>query len=186
MANIIEKAEDYVSSARILHEVLREKLSEYLAVEKGGLKLYERALQVVVDPEVSRKFHEFREQTRRHETILIRVMSALGMDPDYVSPGARLAAQKAAGLLKTMMETDGLPAQAIELNAVENIVLAETKDHADWELLGKIARQADNEKIRAALKPAVAEVEPQEDEHLNWAKAALSRLEFAAIARHSA
>lgn len=186
MANILEKAEDYVSSARISHAVLRDKLSEFLAVEKGGLKLYERALQVVIDPEVSRKFREFREQTRKHETILIRVMSALGMDPDYVSPGARMAAQKAAALLNTMTEANGLASQASEINAIENIVLAETKDHADWELLGKIARQSDDEKIREVLKPAVAEVEPQEDEHLSWAKAEFARLEFAGIARNSA
>jgi hypothetical protein len=44
--------------------------------------------------------------------------------------------------------TDGLSGRAAEINAVENIILAETKDHADWELLGKISRQSDDEKIR--------------------------------------
>lgn len=66
---------------------------------------------------------------------------------------------------------------------IENIILAETKDHADWELLGKIARQSDDERIRNALKPAVEEVEPQEDEHLNWTKKQLARLAYAGIAR---
>jgi hypothetical protein len=33
------------------------------------------------------------------------------------------------------------------------------------------------------LKPAVAEVEPEEDEHLNWSKEQLARLEFAAIGK---
>jgi hypothetical protein len=65
-----------------------------------------------------------------------------------------------------MMSADGLPNQAVEINAIANIVLAETKDHADWELLGKIARQSDDDKIRDVLKPAVVEVEPEEDEHL--------------------
>ena len=55
MANIIEKAEDYLSSAKISHEILRDKLSEFLAVEKGGLKLYEEALRIITDPEVSKK-----------------------------------------------------------------------------------------------------------------------------------
>jgi hypothetical protein len=41
-------------------------------------------------------------------------------------------------------------------------------------LLGKIARQSDDEEIRQVLK---------EDEHLSWAKEQLARLEFAAIAK---
>jgi hypothetical protein len=53
------------------------------------------------------------------------------------------------------MRADGLPNQAAEINAIENIVLAEMKDHANWELLGKIARQSDDDKIREVLKPAV-------------------------------
>jgi rubrerythrin len=183
MANIIEKAEDYMSSARISHEVLRDKLSEFLAVERGGLKLYELALQIATDAIVLQKFHEFREQTRKHETILLRVISALGMDPEYASPAAKVAEQKATALQNTMMSADGLPSPAVEINAIETIVLAETKDHADWELLGKIARQSDDEAIRNVLKPAVAEVEPEEDEHLSWTKEQLARLEFAAIAK---
>lgn len=63
MANIIEKAEDYVSTAKIDEEVLSDKLSEFLAVERGGIKLYERALEYVMDSAVSEKFREFLEQT---------------------------------------------------------------------------------------------------------------------------
>jgi rubrerythrin len=184
MANIIEKAEDYVGSAKISKKVLHDKLSEFLAVERGGLKLYEAALRIVTDHEVSRKFHEFHEQTRNHETILLRVIGQLGMDPNYESPGAKVAQKKAHGLLSTMTSPDGLPAKAAELNAIENIVLAETKDHADWEMLGKISRQSDDEHIREVLKPAVSEVEPQEDEHLNWTKEQMARLEFAALSHN--
>ena len=76
---------------------------------------------------------------------------------------------------------DGLPSEAAEINAIENIVLTETKDHADWEMLGKIARQCTDSRLRDLLKPAVLEVEPQEDEHLNWTKEQLELLEFAAV-----
>jgi hypothetical protein len=67
-----------------------------------------------------------------------------------------------------MTSPAGLATKAAEINAIENIVLAETKDHADWEMLGKIARQSNDSRLRDVLKPAVSEVEPQEDEHLNW------------------
>lgn len=183
MANIIEKAEDYISSATIDASVLRDRLSKFLAVERGGLILYERALEIVADAEVSRKLIEFVEQTRKHETILLRVVTQLGFDPAYISPGARLADKKARALLATMTNANGLSSGGSELDAIENIVLAETKDHADWELLGKIARQAEDERIREALKPAVAEVEPEEDEHLNSAKKQLARRAFGAVAK---
>jgi rubrerythrin len=100
MAKIIEKAEDYMSSAKISHIVLRDKLSEFLAVEKGGLKLYEEALRIVTDQEISKKFRMFYDQTRKHETILLRVMQAFGMDPTYMSIGAKVATEKAEALLK--------------------------------------------------------------------------------------
>ncbi len=183
MANIIEKAEDYVSSASISREVLRDKLSEFLAVERGGLKLYEEALRIVTDSEVSRRFQIFREQTRNHETILLGVMEQLGLDPEYMSAGAKTAQQKALALLKTMTSAESLAPKAAELNAIENIVLAETKDHSDWEMLGKISRQSDDSRLRDILKPAVSEVEPEEDQHLNWTKEQMARLEFAAISK---
>jgi rubrerythrin len=184
MSQIMEKMEDYVSSSTISRAMLMDKLSEFLVVERGGVKLYQTALQIVRDPEVSEKFKEFYEQTRKHETILIRVINALGGDPEHVSGAAKLAETKAQALLKTMLESDGMAGESAELNAIENIILAETKDHADWEMLGKIARRSDDDKIRDVLKPAVSEVEPQEDEHLNWTVQQMSRLQFAAISQN--
>jgi hypothetical protein len=83
--------------------------------------------------------------------------------------------------VRTLTSPDGLPSKAAEINAIENIVLAETKDHADWEMLAKIARQSNDSRLRDVLKPAVSEVEPQEDEHLNWTKEQLAQLEFVAL-----
>jgi hypothetical protein len=102
-------------------------------------------------------------------------MRSLGFDPQYMSSEARLAEEKAGAPLKTMTQADGLNAKAAELNAIENIIRAETKDHADWEMLGKIARQADDSQIRDVLKPAVSEVEPEEDDHANWTKTEMAR-----------
>jgi hypothetical protein len=49
------------------------------------------------------------------------------------------------------------------------VVFAETKDHLDWELLGKCAEKLSGPKARA-LTAAVEEVEAQEDEHLYHSK----------------
>jgi len=44
--------------------------------------------------------------------------------------------------------TNGLSDRVAEINSIENIILAETKDHADyWESLGKIARQTEDSRF---------------------------------------
>ena len=48
-------------------------------------------------------------------------------------------------------------------------MLAETKDHSNWELLGKCAQHLEGEKA-AALKAAYDDIEDQEDEHLYHTK----------------
>jgi len=72
----------------------------------------------------------------------------------------------------------------IEINAMENIVLAETKDHADWELLGHIAHRSEDSKLSELLKPAVSEVEGQEDEHLQWTKTKMGELALKALEKN--
>jgi hypothetical protein len=54
--------------------------------------------------------------------------------------------------------------EAAELVAAECVVLAETKDHANWELLGEVAKGFGAE--GHYVKEAHDEVEGEEDEHL--------------------
>ena len=57
--------------------------------------------------------------------------------------------------------------------AAECVVLAETKDHLNWELIGEARREAEG-RAGKALKEAHEEVEEEEDEHLyhttGWAR----------------
>jgi hypothetical protein len=55
--------------------------------------------------------------------------------------------------------------EAAEIVACECVVLAETKDHLNWELIHEVAEKAKGPS-REALKAAYEEVEEQEDEHL--------------------
>jgi rubrerythrin len=178
---LTEKIKDYTTSARFAPGLLMDKLSEFLTVEKGGVKLYQQAIQLVRDPEVLDKFREFYEQTKRHEEILTNVIRSLDGDPTYMSRGARLAQAKAESLLSTMTMSDGVSPKEAEINAMENIVLAETKDYADWELLSKIAYRSSDSRVSSVLKPAVGEVRDQENEHLTWTQQAMARLELAAL-----
>jgi hypothetical protein len=66
----------------------------------------------------------------------------------------------------------GDPAAA-EIVAAECVVDAETKDHHNWELIGKVAEKLTGAQAKA-LKEAYDEVEDEEDEHLyhttGWAR----------------
>jgi rubrerythrin len=184
MAEITEMVTDFFTNAHINMNTLKDVLSEFLAVEKGGQKLYEKALGLVSDSEVRTKFSEFHKQTINHQKILTEVIEQLGGSPRMMSRTAKIATKKAQGLLATMGRV-GLSRDEGELNAIENIVLAETKDHADWELIGKIARQTTDSHLREVLGPAARIVEQEEDEHLNWTRKKLGEMQMEALVKAS-
>ena len=157
-------------------QVLLDKLSEFLMVEQGGLELYRTALSRATSSEIKERYQEFAEETSRHRTILIRLIEKLGGDPSYVSPTARLAQLKACSLLETAVRADGLSQEEVEANDLENVLLAETKDHANWHLLEQLSQQVDDQQVKTAIEEAVQEVEPQEDAHLEWARTTLSQV----------
>jgi rubrerythrin len=160
--------------------ILMDKLSEFLMVEQGGLELYRVAAARCTTPQFKAKYTEFERETAHHREVLIRLIEDLGGDSNYVSPTARLAQYKAAKLLDSSLQVDGLNQQEIEANDLENVLLAETKDHGDWHLLSLLAKQAAGP-MSELLRAAVQEVEEQEDEHVEWARETLSQVCLQAI-----
>jgi rubrerythrin len=183
MAEFTEIVKDYFTNAQVSKSALMDLLSEFLAVEEGGQQLYEKALELVFDSEVKTKFREFLKQTMTHQKVLTEIINKLGGNPRAQSPTAKIASQKAEALLRTMGDP-ALSRDQNQLNAMENIVLAETKDHADWELLGKITRQTTDNRLREVLAPAAKTVEQEEDEHLNWTRKKLGELQMAALSQN--
>jgi hypothetical protein len=60
-------------------------------------------------------------------------------------------------------------AGAAQLVAAECVVLAETKDHQNWELIGRVAKKATGS-VRKVLQQAFEAVENDEDHHLYHTK----------------
>src|SRR6185436_5240247 len=113
---------------------------------------------------------EYLEQTRNHVQILQDVCERLGIDVDSPTPGCEIIEYLGSSLVKAMTTALGAGnPEAAQLVACECVVLAETKDHLDWELIGKCAEHLSGEKAKA-LESAVEEVEDQEDEHLYHTK----------------
>ena len=152
-------------------EWLRDFLSEMLAVEKGGVKLYERALSDLEHSELEDKLTEFLQQTHRHVELCTSMLEAAGGDPDYMSPGAKAADHKANGLI-----TAEVPAKMQDQNNIENLVLAETKDHWNWETLASITSKIGDTELKRMATKAVSEVRRQEKTHVDWNEKTLNKL----------
>ena len=150
---------------------LKDFLSEMLAVEKGGIKLYEKALGELEHDEFEDKLNEFLDQTHRHVELCSQMLEMACGDSEYISPGAEAADHKAEGLLSTEV-----PPHLVELNNMENLVLAETKDHWNWEMLGSVVRLIPDEELKHAAMKAVNEVRKQEVSHVKWNEQILSKL----------
>ncbi len=145
---------------------IKELLLQALETERGGIQVYERAVQAAVNPDLKQEWEEYLEQTRHHEQVLLGVFEAFGLDPEQPSPGRAVVAHLGQGLVQAIeMAMADAPPEAAELVAAECVVLAETKDHQNWELIGHAAKRLSGDQARA-LREAHAEVETQEDHHL--------------------
>jgi rubrerythrin len=145
---------------------LKELLLQSLEHEKGGVLIYQTALECVLSEDLREEWTRYGEQTQRHVEILSSVCTSLGLDPGESTPGCKVVHHTGKSLVVAMKMAlaEGDPAAA-ELVACECVVLAETKDHADWQLLGQCAKSLEGDAAQL-LKSAYEEVEDEEDEHL--------------------
>ena len=146
-----------------------ELLQQMLETERGGIQIYSTALQCAVNPDLKKEWTEYLEQTRRHERVVRNLFETLGLE-EKETPGRLVVKHIGDSLVMAMnMAKRSAPAEAAELVACECVVFAETKDHLNWELLGKCAEEASGADAKA-LKAACEEVEDEEDEHLYHSK----------------
>ena len=145
---------------------LHELVYQALETELGGAKVYEAALRCAVNEDLQKEWTEYLEQTRTHVDVVTRLCETLGLDPATMTPGREVVGHLGKSLVKAMEMAlaAGDPAAA-ELVACECVVLAETKDHSNWELMGHVAKHGKGEETKA-LKAAYDAVEQDEDHHL--------------------
>ena len=149
---------------------VKELLLQSLEHERGGIQVYENAIRCALNDDLKEEWGQYLEQTRNHERILLRVFTELSLDAEEQSPGRAIVKQLGQALVQAMQTAKkGAKPVAAELVACECVVLAETKDHANWELITKAAEKSTG-KQKATLQAAADEVEEQEDEHLYHSK----------------
>jgi hypothetical protein len=147
-------------------EQLNELLYQALETEMGGVEIYTTALRCVVNDNLKEEWEKYLEQTKTHVQIVQDVMNTLGLDPEIDTPGRQVVRHIGGSLVKAMeMALESGEPEAAQLVAAEAIVLAESKDHLNWQLIGEAADKTKG-KVAEALAAAHEEVEDEEDEHL--------------------
>ena len=148
------------------NQEIHELLCQALETERGGVHVYRTALRCVVNEDLKKEWAKYLEQTQKHVRVVENVFARLDLDPELETPGRQVVRHIGACLVKAMeLALDAGKPEAAQLVAAECIVLAETKDHLNWELIGELAKKAKGEQ-GSALKEAHREVEEEEDEHL--------------------
>jgi hypothetical protein len=143
-----------------------ELILQSLEHEMGGLQVYETALKCVVNDDLKEEWEKYLEETRSHVETLTTVCRSLEIDAAEETPGRSVVRHLGEALVDAMEMTlaSGTP-EAAELVACECVVIAETKDHLNWELIGRCARKLRGDAARAVTE-AHEQVGEQEDEHL--------------------
>src|SRR5262245_66101223 len=66
---------------------VRELVLQALETERGGIEVYEAALDCAVQHDLHDEWSRYLEQTRRHDRIVLGLCDTLGIDPDEETPG---------------------------------------------------------------------------------------------------
>jgi rubrerythrin len=149
---------------------LKELLLQSLEHEMGGIQVYEAAVSAARNHDLKEEFGKYLEQTRHHVQVLQNVLQTMGIDSQEQTAGRKIVGALGKSLVTAIQTAVSAgDADAAEVVACECVVLAETKDHLDWELIGECAKKLKGDE-RKALQAAYDEVEDEEDEHLYHSK----------------
>jgi len=170
-----------MSKARYDSQQLNDLVIQMMETELGGEQVYRTAISCAINVDLKKEWQEYLDETLTHQNVVRSLCDTLGLDPDMQTPSRAVVKHIGESLVKAMQlaQKGGNPAAA-QLVACECVVHAETKDHANWELLGKVAEVATGD-VGKALKTAHAAVEQDEDHHLYHTKGWCRELSIEAL-----
>lgn len=154
---------------------LFEILSEFLAIERDGIRLYDRYLVGAPD-EIRTTLADHRFEMDRHAALIAAAIERLGGDPAYRSPAADTAERRTDLLLSVATE------QAGWLHRLETILILETKDAYIWDVLRLLVAESTDAAVVAALRPPTVNVTSQDGwdapgtshaQRIGWARDAM-------------
>jgi hypothetical protein len=148
-----------------------------LTHERCGRHLYRSVEGRTNNPVLQAKYREFGAETERHVELLENLIAGAGGNPSYLSPLARAVEATDSNILQsTFLMRGSIDPATAEMAMLDAVALAESMDHANWKLMARIGEQLPQGPMREQCEAVVAEVEPQEDEHLSWSLETKERL----------
>jgi ferritin-like metal-binding protein YciE len=145
---------------------VKELLYQALETELGGVQIYKKAISCAVNDELKTEWEKYLSETETHVEIVEQIFADLDLDTSVETPGREVVRHKGKALVKAMdMALASGDEVGAQLVASECVVEAETKDHANWELIGRVAEEATGD-TKKVLMEAYEQVEEEEDEHL--------------------
>ncbi|GAC1674007.1 MAG: hypothetical protein NVS9B8_16640 [Candidatus Limnocylindrales bacterium] len=164
--------------------VLLEILSEFVAIERDGIRLYDHYLREA-PAELQANLRDFRFEMERHATLIGAAIGRLGGDPARMSVAAETARQRTDLLLS--LDADH---PAGWLQRLETILILETKDAYVWDVLRLIVAESNDAEVLEALKPPTVDVASQEGwdapgsghgDRIGWARTTMRDMALEAI-----
>ena len=153
-------------ASKINDKQVKELLYQALETEKGGVEVYSTALKCAVNEDLKEEWQKYLEQTTNHVEVVSDLLTTFNLDLEAETPGRQVVRQIGQSLVKAMeLALSAGEPEAAQLVAAECVVLAETKDHLNWELIGEVSKKLKGEEAKA-LAEAHEEIEKEEDEHL--------------------
>src|SRR3569832_749472 len=143
---------------------VQELLLQSLEHERGGVKVYKAAIACARRADLRSEWTKYLAQPEQHVAALTAICETFGLDPFTTTPGTMIVRATGNALVSAMeaAQAAGNP-DAAQIVAAECVVLAETKDHLDWELLGEVAKKHTKPK-QQILRDAYERIEDEEDE----------------------
>ena len=155
-------------------EQIHDLLYQALETELGGELVYKAALECAVNDDLREEWQGYLDETKTHQRVLLTVFEELNLDPNAAVPSRAVVKHHGESLVVAieLAMSQGNP-EAAQLVAAECVVLAETKDHQNWELIGLVAEKLSGPQAKV-LQRAYDAVEKDEDHHLyhtkGWAR----------------
>jgi len=145
---------------------IHDLLYQALETELGGIQVYTAALSCATNDDLAKEWQEYLDETKTHKQVLLTVFEELALDANLEVPSREVVRHHGESLVAAIeLAKKGGDPSAAQIVAAECVVLAETKDHQNWELIGLVASKLSGAESKV-LKKAYDAVEKDEDHHL--------------------
>jgi bacterioferritin (cytochrome b1) len=152
--------------------VFLDKLSERLAFERMGTRLYEALInkvQILGEPPVGpslSQLKEIHEEELKHFLLLQRVITELGGDPTVQSPSADVVGVASLGIVQVLTD----PRTSIS-QALQGMLTAELVDNDCWQMLINLAASLGYTDLASEFETALDNEEAHLDNVRTWLSA---------------